>query len=116
MTRDRMPENLGFAIIGCGLIGRRRALTLPEASLRYACDLELARASALAAGYPACRATNEPARVWSDPAVDVVLVSVANAALAPLTLAAVRAGKHVLVEKPGAVSSAELKQIAGAAG
>ena len=110
-----MVQNLGFAIFGCGLIGNRRAANLPEGSLRYACDVDLARATALADRYAGCRATDLPEQVWSDPSVHAVIVSAANLALAPLTLAAVRAGKHALVEKPGAISSADLKRIASAA-
>jgi predicted dehydrogenase len=115
MTPERMVQNLGFAIFGCGLIGNRRAATLPAGSLRYACDVDLAKAAALAGRYMDCRAADRPEQAWSDPGVRVAIVSAANLALAPLTFAAVRAGKHVLVEKPGAITSAELKRIAEAA-
>src|SRR5207248_5774355 len=40
-----------------------------------------------------------------------VIVSTLNASLAPITLAAVSAGKHVLVEKPGALNAAQLRDI-----
>ncbi|MBV8899326.1 MAG: Gfo/Idh/MocA family oxidoreductase, partial [Verrucomicrobia bacterium] len=110
-----MVQNLGFAIFGCGLIGNRRAASLPAGSLRYACDVDLVKATALATRYPGCRAIDTSEGVWSDPSVHVIIVSAANLALAPLALAAVRAGKHVLVEKPGAISSAHLKRIAAVA-
>src|SRR6266481_3555612 len=45
------------------------------------------------------------------PEVDIVFVSAANAALAPLTRLALENGKHVLVEKPGAVNSQQLSEI-----
>jgi predicted dehydrogenase len=47
--------------------------------------------------------------------VDVVVIATINAALAPIALQAVRQGKHVLVEKPGAVSLAELAELETAA-
>jgi predicted dehydrogenase len=50
-----------------------------------------------------------------DPAVSAVIISTLNSSLAPLSLAAVRAGKHVLVEKPGALSTDELREVQGAA-
>jgi predicted dehydrogenase len=51
----------------------------------------------------------------ADPRLDAVIVSTLNASLAPITLAAVRAGKHVLVEKPGALRAAQLEEIQAAA-
>lgn len=110
-----MVQNLGFAIFGCGLIGNRRAASLPAGTLRYACDVDPAKAAALAAKHAGCQAIETAEPVWSDPGVNAAIVSAANVALAPLTLAAVGAGKHALVEKPGAISSADLKQIAEAA-
>ena len=64
---------------------------------------------------PGCQAGTDAGAVLRDPAVDAVVVSTLNAALAPLSLAAVRAGKHVLVEKPGALNSAQLREVQAAA-
>lgn len=110
MKYQRKP---GFAIIGCGLIGNKRADTLPEGGLKIACDLDFARASALVAKHGG-QATAETSKALSHPEVDIVLVSVANAALAPLTRLAVENGKHVLVEKPGGVNSKQLGEIESA--
>ncbi|NBW87538.1 MAG: hypothetical protein EBR23_12135 [Planctomycetia bacterium] len=109
-------EQPQFAVIGCGLIGRKRVLALgPKPPLLYTCDLDEARASALAAEAPGCTAVTDAARVFADPRVSAVIISTLNASLAPLARAAVRAGKHVLVEKPGALNAAELRAVAGAA-
>src|ERR1700741_681377 len=107
----KYQRKLGFAIIGCGLIGNKRAGAIPSGALKIACDLELAKASALVAKHGGC-ATTEISDMFLHPEVDVVLVSAANAALAPLTRLAVENGKHVLVEKPGAIRSEDLKEIA----
>jgi predicted dehydrogenase len=109
----KYQRNLGFAIIGCGLIGNRRAGTIPEGTLKYACDLDPAKASALVAKHGG-RATAQSADVFQDPEVDVVLVSAANASLATLARCALENGKHVLVEKPGAVNSKQLNEIESA--
>src|SRR5689334_18889982 len=101
---------LGFATIGCGLIGNRRAGAIPKGALKVACDLDAAKASRLVSEHGG-QATANSSDVFSHPEVDVVLISAANVALAPLTRAAVEKGKHVLVEKPGAVRSRELKEI-----
>jgi predicted dehydrogenase len=105
-----------FVLIGCGLIGRKRVLALGQgAPLLYACDLDAARAASLAQLVPGCQAVTDHQLVLADPAVSAVIISTLNASLAPLTLAAVRAGKHVLVEKPGALNAAQLREIATAA-
>jgi predicted dehydrogenase len=108
-------RNPGFAIVGCGLIGRRRLGTLPPGSLKYTCDLNLERALSLAAATTNCQATMNLETVLCDPEVDVIIIASANAALAFITLQAVKAGRHALVEKPGAISSKELAEIEFAA-
>ena len=109
-------EQPQFAVIGCGLIGRKRVLALwANPPLLYTCDLDAARAGALAAEAPGCTAVTDAARVFADPRVTAVIISTLNASLAPLALAAVRAGKHALVEKPGALNATELRAVAEAA-
>jgi len=61
------------------------------------------------------RAVTDFQTAVSDPQVQVVFVSTLNSTLAPITLAAVKQGKHVLVEKPGAINVAELDEIEAAA-
>src|SRR5260370_8000899 len=104
----------GFAIVGCGLIGRRRASSLPAGSLKQVFDVERDRALEVARFYPDCVAANNLEELLYSESVRAVIVSTANNALAPITLAAVRAGKHVLVEKPGAIASKELAEIESA--
>lgn len=109
-------EQPNFAIVGCGLIGRKRLKALGEnPPLRYTCDLDAARAADLAALAPGCAAVTDFHAVLADAHVDAVIVATLNAALAPITLAAVRAGKHVLVEKPGALNAAQLRAVRDAA-
>jgi predicted dehydrogenase len=110
-----MDAPLSFALAGCGLIGRKRAAALSPGQLRYACDLDAARADELAATHPGCRAVTDFAAALADPAVDACVISTLNGSLAPLALAAVRAGKHVLVEKPGALNSGQLRAVQAAA-
>jgi len=107
-------SQLLFAQIGCGLIGRKRAAALakiPGAALRYACDLDPARAAAVAALAPGCVPAADFRAVLCDPAVQAVIVSTLNSALAPIATAAARAGRHVLIEKPGAIRAAELREL-----
>jgi predicted dehydrogenase len=108
-------EQIGFAIIGCGLIGSRRAAALPAGSLEQVFDIQPERAIELARVYPGCTLATSLDSLLQSKAIDAVIVSTANHALAPATLAAVRAGKHVLVEKPGAIVPDQLAEIEAAA-
>jgi predicted dehydrogenase len=110
---------LSFAIVGCGLIGRKRAGALaqvPGCRLAFACDLDSSRAQELAKTHPGCLATTDFQAALADKAVDAVIVSTVNSSLAPVTLAAAAAGKHVLVEKPGALGSRQLRDVQEVAG
>lgn len=97
-----------FAILGCGLIGKKRAACLPAGSLVVACDLDRARADSLAATVPGCRSVTDPTEVFKLAEVDAVIVSAVNSALSTLTGEAICAGKHVLVEKPVAFRALEV--------
>jgi len=102
---------LGVAIIGCGLVGQKRAQALGPARLVACADVDLGRAQALAT-----KASGAVSfRSWEDalrqPGVDLVIVSTPNRFLAKITRAALRERKHVLVEKPAARSVSELEGI-----
>ena len=102
-------ERLGVGIIGCGLIGQKRAKALPAADELIACaDVSLDRAQALARSFGATAVTDWRI-VTDDPAIDVVIIATPHDTLAEITLAAVDAGKHVLVEKPAARFASELE-------
>ena len=107
--------NLRVALVGCGLIGQKRLNLLPAGSVTVACDTNLERASRLAAQSPGCMATTSFQEAVSSPNVDVVMIATLNSALAPIAVAAVKCGKHVLVEKPAAISVSELNAIESAA-
>ena len=102
-----------FIQVGCGLIGKKRALALSHienTALRYTCDTNLERAEELAKQYPGSQAASF-SEALIDKSVQAVIISTLNGSLVPLALQAVRAGKHVILEKPGALKAAELKQL-----
>jgi predicted dehydrogenase len=109
------PSTPRVALIGCGLVGQKRLNLLPPGHVTVACDLQLARAQKLAAQSPGCIATDSVEKAVAAPNVDVVMVATVNASLAPLALQAARAGKHVLIEKPGAISVKQLAELEAAA-
>lgn len=100
------------AIIGCGLIGHKRARSLPaDVKLAAVADKNHSRAQQLAAQHPGCEVEPDWQSCIARPDVDVVIVSTVNDALARVTGAAVRHGKHVLVEKPAARRAEELRPV-----
>ena len=104
------------AIVGCGLIGRKRFNSFRgQHTLAIASDLMLDRAQALALQCPGAEATTNWEYAVSRPDVDAVMVATTHQWLAPVSLAAIKAGKHVLVEKPGARNSSELEPLLTAA-
>jgi predicted dehydrogenase len=94
---------LGAAISGCGLIGPKRAAALASRTIKVCCDVSCERAAQLAAVTPgAAPSTDWQSAVCRDD-FDVVFVATPHARLAPIAAAAAVAGKHVLIEKPGAL-------------
>lgn len=105
-----MPEPLSLALVGCGRISGAHleaVAAVPEqVRLAAVVDPDLARAQAAGAPFGASAYdTMEP--VLADPAIDAVLIASPNALHADQALAALRAGKHVLVEKPAAETAAQ---------
>lgn len=105
---------LRVAIVGCGLIGQKRSRALADAKIVVCCDAIEERAASLAktAGAASCADWRDAVRRDD---VDAVIVATTNDMLAPVSLAAIEAGKHVLVEKPAARSVAEMAPLIEAA-
>ena len=105
----------GVAIVGCGLIGQKRAKALGAERLVACADIAQDRAERLAATVTGCKAMTDWKLAVGDPGVSVVIVSTLHDTLAEIAYGAVAAGKHVLIEKPGARRAAELAGLAEAA-
>jgi len=105
---------MNVAIVGCGFIGEKRSKALAGCTLVACADKRTETARDFAARRPGVTAEDWHV-VVSRPDVDIVVVATAHDALAEITLAAVTAGKHVLVEKPGARNAAELDPVIAAA-
>lgn len=105
---------VGVAVIGCGKIAQIRHI--PEyfenedVRLIGLFDNNLPRAEELAARYGCC-AYKSLDQLLSDDSVDAVSVCVANNAHAEVSIKALRAGKHVLCEKPMAVTIEECEEM-----
>lgn len=104
---------MNVGIVGCGLIGAKRAASLDGHRLVCVTDLQAGRAQALAGGHGA-RVVADWRAMMAQADVDAVIVAVTHNQLAQITLAAVETGKHVLAEKPGALHAGELGAIVAA--
>ena len=105
----------GIGIIGCGLIGQKRAKSLGEGGRLVACaDIDKKRAKSLADTTNAT-AFDDWQELLKLPEVELVVVATLHDSLAEITLAAIEAGKHILVEKPAARNTKELEHVIVAA-
>jgi predicted dehydrogenase len=103
---------MNYAIVGCGLIGKKRLAGLPAgAKLVVACDTNLSRAEELVKNAQTGRAVSDFKLAVADPQVDAVIVAAINSALAEVSAAAIRAGKHVIVEKPAGISVKQIDEL-----
>jgi predicted dehydrogenase len=103
--------NPGVAIIGCGLIGQKRARALAGCSLVACCDKDLARAEQLARKFPGAKAECDWTKAAANPDAEIVVVATTHDQLACVARMAAAAGKHVLIEKPGARRAEELDPV-----
>ena len=107
--------NMHVGIVGCGLIGQKRAYSLPLGYLKAVADITMDRASALATKYPGVVAYSDWQEMVRRDDLDLIIISTTNDWLVPIALAAIKAGKHVLVEKPAARHYSELDLVIKAA-
>jgi predicted dehydrogenase len=108
-------ENVRVGIVGCGLIGHKRARALGPAALSACADIVEDRALSLAAGDQQILVSTDWRQVVTRDEVEVVIVATTNDQLAEVSIGALEAGKHVLVEKPAARNAIELKKVIDAA-
>ena len=116
--RTDPPVPVGVAIVGAGYWGPnllRNFCSHPGADVRWLCDLDVARARSVVGRYSTVEVTAELDQVLDDPAVEVVVVATPAATHSAIGLAAIEAGRHVLIEKPLATTRADGERLVAAA-
>lgn len=112
-------SKLKVAVIGCGQIARTQHIPSYAKSglceIKYLCDLIIERADTLAEQYNVPHTTTNYEEVLADPEVDAISICVPNGFHAEISIAALKAGKHVLCEKPAAMNYAEASKMKQAA-
>jgi predicted dehydrogenase len=110
---------LRIGIVGAGRMGRVHATAfseLPLSEVTVVYDTDAARAEALAADFGVQRVAGSLGEVAESEDVDAVLVATPYDTHLEPVVTALRAGKHVLCEKPLATVPAEAREMAGEAG
>jgi predicted dehydrogenase len=105
---------IGVAVVGAGYWGPnlvRNFQASPAFHLDALCDLDLARATKVLGRYSTVRATDSLAEVLANPEIQAVAIATPAGTHLDVAMAALRAGKHVLVEKPLAATYAEGLQL-----
>jgi UDP-N-acetyl-2-amino-2-deoxyglucuronate dehydrogenase len=108
-----------IAIIGCGVIAQyhlRALAKLTTACASAVCDVRAEVAQKTAAEFGVPRWSTSASELFADPAIDAVILALPAYLRTPLALEALRHGKHVLIEKPTAMNSGEIKQLIAARG
>jgi len=99
---------INVAIIGCGLIGDKRAQALKgtvELSLCYDLNQELSQTFA---SKHRAKSVINPQLIFEDKSVQAVVIATRHDSLASLALSALKSGKHIFVEKPGGLNTKDL--------
>ena len=98
---------MGIGVIGAGNWGQnlvRNYASLPGSQLLYVADVSEKVRSKMANLYPKAQVTDNPERIFTDPAVNAVVIAVESPLHYKMIKNALEHGKHVYVEKPLALS------------
>lgn len=99
-----------FGLIGYGKIGERHVehiIAHPEAQLHSIFDIKADRLNLFRNKYKGIQTYDSLKGILHDPAIDIITICTPNSTHADIAIAAMKAGKHVLVEKPMAISKVD---------
>lgn len=103
-------QKIKFAVVGCGRIAQRHAEIINKtAVLSAVCDIKPERAKEFSEKYGCPAYTSIEELLKNEPLTDVISVCTPNSFHSEHTIKSLQTGKHVLCEKPMAVSVAECK-------
>ncbi|MFI3226324.1 MAG: Gfo/Idh/MocA family oxidoreductase [Clostridia bacterium] len=110
-------KKLGFGIIGCGVIGKIHSdviSKLDNAELVAVYSIPVDAAEEFAAGYEGCKCYHTLEEMLADPAIDVVSICTPSGLHYDATIAAAKAKKHVICEKPIDINLEKAKRMVAA--
>lgn len=107
-------RRLNIGVVGLGWPGQmhlKAVLATPNLSLHSVADTSPERQKLFAAEHPLPKVYSGYEEMVANPTVDAVIICLPNFLHTVATLAALRAGKHVLCEKPPTLNSREMRKI-----
>ena len=115
-----MSASLRGAVIGYGPsfdMGKHHATWMEGAGIQFvaACDIDASRCTAAKADFPSIDTTLDYSDLLARGDIDLVVVALPHNVHAEVTVAALQAGKNVIVEKPMCLTVAEADEMIGAA-
>jgi predicted dehydrogenase len=108
------PRTVRIALVGCGYWGPkvlRAAASLPQVEVAALVDRDLSLARQVQRHFPAARVSASLSEALADDSIEAVIIATNPATHTELTSEALAAGRHVLVEKPLALSAAECRML-----
>ena len=118
LLHEQSTNVINFAVVGCGHIGKRHLAVIhaePSARLVAFCDSDPGQLATYRAAYPEAKAYGDYQAMLNDGDVQMVSICTPHGLHAIMSIQAAYAGKHVLVEKPMALSSRASEQMIAAA-
>jgi predicted dehydrogenase len=112
-----MSTPVRIGIIGCGAIAETHAECLSRidgACLAAFCDAEPARAKAFSRRFPGSYPTGDPEQLFLDDSIDAVYICTHHDTHSRLAIRSAEAGKHVMMEKPLALTIEECERVGNA--
>src|SRR6185503_10326320 len=109
-----MKKPITVGIVGFGYWGPnlvRNFRSLPECRLKTVCDLSEKRLKQMQSLYPEVTGETDFRRLVDDPEIDAVVVATSARLHHSMAKSCLEAGKHVLIEKPMACSTAECEEL-----
>lgn len=109
-----MKKQINVGVVGCGYWGpnlMRNLRSLPDCRLTVMCDLNQDRIRHLQSLYPEVEGETDFNKIVNRPNLDAVVIATAVRLHFPMAKACLLAGKHVLIEKPMAASTAECEEL-----
>lgn len=109
-----MKKQINVGVVGCGYWGPnliRNFRSLPDCNLKVMCDVSESRLKHLNALYPEVEAETRYEKMLARTDIDAVVVATSVRLHFPMAKASLLAGKHTLIEKPMAASSAECEEL-----
>src|SRR6185436_10078027 len=100
---------IGYGYWGPNLV--RNFIAAPGSMVTRVCDLREERLGPLQRLYPGIKTCNQSTELINDPEIDAVVIATPVSSHFALAMAALKAGKHVLVEKPLAANSDQARQL-----